>query len=424
MGSEMAVKANKIISLGEAQRLVLAAAKPAGTEKVDLENASGRILAEEIRAFRNEPPTPRAAMDGYAVHSTDVVSASEEKSVLLSVVGIVGPGQYSDSELKRGEALQVMTGGTMPAGADAVVPQEMTERASGGVRVMAPVAAGDHLIAVGAELHQDEHLIYSGTVLGVKELTILATQGHTTVKVRRQPVVTVLATGSELVEVGKELGQGEVFASNLHTVTTLVNRCGGIARPLGIAGDDLNKLTSAIQHGSNADVVVTTGGTGKGEKDLVSAAVSTLDGDIVFRGVAMSPGKQTLFAKLNETLLFGLPGRPPATLIAFEQLVRPLLLRMLGLSQVFLPEITGVLRQPVKVKGKTLSFLFSLLVFGADGPEVTSLRSETKGIFIEMLSANSLLKVGPGKGRLEKGERVQVQVLDADLQGLSYFPES
>jgi molybdopterin molybdotransferase len=419
----MAIEMKKMIALEEAQNLVLAAAKPVATEKVPLENASGRVLAEEIRAFRNEPPIPRAAMDGYAVHSADVVSASEGKSVLLSVVGVVGPGQHSDAELKRGEALQIMTGGSMPAGADAVVPQEMTERVSEGIRVMAPAAAKDHFISVGAELHQDEHLISSDTVLGVKELTILATQGHTAVKVRRQPVVAVLATGSELVEVGEGLGRGEVFASNLHTVTTLVNRCGGIARPLGIAGDDLNKLTSSIQHGSNADVVVTTGGTGKGEKDLVSEAVSTLDGDMVFRGVAMSPGKQTLFAKLNETLLFGLPGRPPATFIAFEQLVRPVLLRMLGLSPVFLPEITGVLRQPVKVKGKTISFLFSLLVFGADGPEVKSLRSETKGILTEMLSANSLLKVGPEKGRLEKGERVQVQVLDVGLEGLSYFPK-
>lgn len=420
----MAANVNKIISLEEAQSFVLAAAKPVDTEKVPLENASGRVLAEEVRAFQNEPPTPRAAMDGYAVQSADVVSASERKSVLLSVVGVVRPGQHSDSELKRGEALQIMTGGSMPAGADAVVPQEMTERVSEGILVMAPVAAGDHFISVGAELRQDEHLISSDTVLGVKELTILATQGHTKVKVRRQPVVAVLATGSELVAVGEGLGRGEVFASNLHTVTTLVNRCGGIARPLGIAGDDLDKLTSGIQHGSNADVVVTTGGTGKGEKDLVSEAVSTLNGAMVFRGVDMSPGKQTLFAKLNETLLFGLPGRPPATFIAFEQLVRPVLLRMLGLCPVFLPEITGVLREPVKVKGKTLSFLFSHLVFGADGPEVKSLRSETTGILTEMLSANSLLKVGPGKGWLEKGERVQVQILDVGLEGLSYFPGS
>jgi molybdopterin molybdotransferase len=417
----MATKVNKIISLQEAQRLVLAAAKPMGTEKVQLEDARGRVLAEEVRAFRNEPPMPRAAMDGYAVYSEDVVSASAEKGVLLSVVGVVGPGQHREVDLKRGEALQIMTGGTMPAGADAVVPQEMTERVSEGIWIMASVAAGEHFISVGAELHQDEQLISQGTLLGVKELTILATQGYTRVKVRRRPVVAVLATGSELVEVGKGLSRGKVFASNLHMVTTQVNRCGGIARSLGIAGDDLNTLSSSIQHGSDADVMVITGGTGRGEKDLVYEAVSTLNGETIFRGVAMSPGKQTFFAKLDETLLFGLPGRPPATFIAFEQLVRPVLLRMLGLSRVYLPEITGLLRQAVTIKGKILSFVFSLLVFGADGPEVKPLRSEKKGILPEMLSANSLLKVGPGKQRLEKGECVQVQVLDMGLEALSYF---
>ena len=420
----MAVKVNKLISLEETQSLALAAAVPLAAEKVQLEDASGRVLAEEVRASRSEPPIPRVAMDGYAVRSADVVSASKEKSVLLSVVGMVGPGERSDSELKWGEAMRVLTGSPMPEGADAVVPQEMTERGSEGLRVVAPVAAGDHLIPVGAELHQNEHLISSGTVLGVKELTILATQGNTTVTVRRQPLVADLATGNELVEVGKRLGREEVFASNLHTVTNLVNRCGGFARSLGIAGDKLNKLTSAIQHGSNADLVVTTGGTGKGEKDLVSDAVATLNGEMVFRGVAMSPGKQTLLAKLDETLLFGLPGRVPATFIAFEQLVRPVLLRMLGISNLFLPEITAILGGPVRIKARTLSFLFSRLVFGANGPEVESLRSETKGILTELLSANSLLKVEPGKDYLEKGERVQVQVLELGLKGLSYFPES
>ena len=420
----MVARVNKLISLEEAQSLALAAAVPLATELVQLKDASGRVLAEEIRASRNEPPIPRVAMDGYAVHSADLLSASEGKSVLLSEAGMVGPGEQSDFELKRGEALRVLTGSPMPEGADAVVPQEMTERGSEGLRVMAPVAAGDHLIPVGAELHQNEHLLSSGTVLGVKELTILAAQGHISVKVRKQPLVAILATGSELVEVGKRLGRDEVFASNLHTVANLVNRCGGLATSLGIAEDKLNELTIGIEQGSYADVVITTGGTGKGERDLVSDAVSSLNGEMVFKGVAMSPGKQTLFAKLDETLLFGLPGRVPATFIAFEQLIRPVLLRMLGLSNLFLPEINAVLRRPVRIKVKTVSFLFSRLFLGANGPEVESLRSETKGILTELISANGLLKVEPGKDRLEKGERAQVQILDLGLEGLSYFPES
>ncbi len=412
---------NKLVSLEEAQGLALAAAVPLATEKMQLENGSGRVLAEEIRALRDEPPSTQAAMDGYAVHSEDVNAASSENSVFLAVVGTVGPGQQIDQQLKRKEAIRVMTGAILPAGADAVVPQEMTEIVAERVVVKAPVASGDYLISAGAELQMDQHLFSGSTVLGAKELTILATQGYSTVNVRRQPVVAVLATGSELVEVGKSLDQKGVFASNLHTVSHLVNHYGGRARALGVAGDKVERLARFIEKGSRADVIVTTGGTGKGEKDLVSSAISTLGGDVLFHGVAMSPGKQALFAKLDETLLFGLPGRPAATYIAFEQLVRPVLLQMLGLSQVFPPETTAVLSGSVKVKGKLLSFLFGRLIFGPAGPEVESLRSERKGILTEMLAANCLLQVPPGRDRLDKGEPVKVQLLDLGLGGLSYF---
>jgi molybdopterin molybdotransferase len=417
----MAVNVNKLVSLEEAQGLALAAAVPLATEQVQLENASGRVLAEEVRALRDEPPLTQAAMDGYAVHSEDVDATSSENSVFLAVVGTVGPGQQIDQQLKRKEAIRVMTGAILPAGADAVVPQEMTEIVAEGVVVKVPVASGDYLIPAGAELQMDQHLLSGSTVLGAKELTILATQGYSMVKVRRQPVVAVLATGSELVEVGKSLDQKGVFASNLHTVSHLVNHYGGRARALGVAGDKVERLARFIEKGSRADVIVTTGGTGKGEKDLVSSAISRLGGDVLFHGVAMSPGKQALFAKLGGTLLFGLPGRPAATYVAFEQLVRPVLLQMLGLSQVFPPETTAVLSDSVKVRGKLLSFLFGRLIFGPAGLEVESLRSERKGILTEMLAANCLLQVPPGRDRLNKGEPVKVQLLDLGLDGLSYF---
>ena len=417
----MVINVNKLVSLEEAQGLALAAAVPLATEKVQLENASGRVLAEEVRALRDEPPSTQAAMDGYAVHSEDVNAASSEKEVFLAVVGTVGPGQQIDQQLKRKEAIRVMTGAILPAGADAAVPQEMTEIVAEGVVVKAPVASGDYLIPAGAELQMDQHLLSGSTVLGAKEMTILATQGYSTVKVRRQPIVAVLATGSELVEVGKSLDQKGVFASNLHTVSHLVNHYGGRARALGIAGDKVERLARFIEKGSRADVIITTGGTGKGEKDLVSAAISTLGGNVLFHGVAMSPGKQALFAKLGGTLLFGLPGRPAATYIAFEQLVRPVLLQMLGLSQVFPPETTAVLSGSVKVRGKLRSFLFGRLIFGPAGLEVESLRSERKGILTEMLAANCLLQVPPGRDRLDNGEPVKVQLLDLGLDGLSYF---
>ena len=417
----MAPDKNKLISLEEAQQIVLHQAKPFLTEKIQLGDGGGRVLAEEILASKDEPASTQAAMDGYAVRSADLASASPEEKVSLTVVGLLGAGQLSKHKLKGGETLRVMTGATLPEGADAVVPQEMTESISESVRVMTPVAPGDYLLPVGAEIRRGQQLISQGTVLRAKELTVLATQGYDKIAVSRRPAVTVLATGSELKQVGGSLDGGEIFASNLYTVSQLVKGCGGVIRSRSIAGDDLQTLTEAISKGTQGDVVVTTGGTGRGDQDLVTTAINTLGGELFFQGIAMSPGKQSIFAQLDETLLFGLPGRPPATYVAFEQLVRPLILRMLGLSQVFLPEITARLTNSIRLKGKTLSFLFSSLTFGPRGPEVKGLRSETEGILAEMLTANALIRVAPGKDRLEKGEEVRVQLLELGLDGLSYF---
>jgi len=420
----MAVDVNKLVSLAEAQQIVLGQAQLLPTELVSLKDGGGRVLAQGIRATIDEPSTTQAAMDGYAVRSADVESASPEGDLFLKVVGLLGPGQLSEHRLKGGETLQVMTGATLPEGADAVVPEEMTESVSGRVRVMAPVAPGDYLFPVGAEIRRGQRLISKGKVLRARELTALAAQGYDRLEVIRQPVVSVLATGGELKEVGETLHIGEVFASNLHTVSQLVKRCGGVIKSMEIAGDDLQGLTESIRRGSQADVVVTTGGTGRGEKDLVSAAIATLEGESFFHGVNMSPGKQTIFAQLNKTPVFGLPGRPVATYVAFEQLVRPMLLRMTGLSEVFLPEIIAKLKHSIRLKGKTLSFLFSRLTFGPRGPAVEALRSERHGIMVEMLASNSLIKVEPGRDRLKAGERLRVQLIDLCLDGLSYFAES
>ena len=417
----MAAEVKKLVSLKEAQQVVLSMVQPLPTELVPLEDGGGRVLAQEIRASVDEPSTPQAAMDGFAVRSADVKSASPEGNLFLKVVGSIGPGQQSEYTVKGRETLRVMTGATLPEWADAVVPEEMTESVSDRVRVLAPVSPGDYLIPVGAGIRQGQQLIAKGKILRVKELTALATQGYERLEAMRKPVVSVLATGSELKEVGERLHNGEVFASNLHTVLQLVKRCGGVIRSAEIAGDDLQSLTEPIRKGSQADVVVTTGGTGKGERDLVSAAIASLNGELFFHGVNMSPGKQTIFAQVNKTLLFGLPGRPVATYVAFEQLVRPMLLRMIGLSHVFLPEITATLTNSVRLKGGTFSFLFSRLTFGQSGPVVEVLRSARHGIMAEMVASNSLIKVEPEKELLQAGEEVRVQLLDLGLDGLSYF---
>jgi molybdopterin molybdotransferase len=417
----MAGDVNNLVSLEEAQQIVLGRIHTLPSELVPLEDGGDRVLAKEMRAPTDEPGTTQAAMDGYAVRSADVESASPERNLFLTVLGLIGPGKQSKHKLKEGEALGVMTGASLPEGADAVVPQEMTERSPGKVRVMASVRPGDYLYPVGAEIRRGQQLIPGGKILRARELTVLATRGYDRVEVIRQPVVSVLASGSELKKVGERLDAGEVFASNLHTISQLVRRCGGVIKDAEIAGDDLQTLKASICRASQADVVVTTGGTGRGEKDLLAAAIASLGGELFFHGVTISPGKQTMFAQVNKTQLFGLPGRPVATYIAFEQLVRPMLLRMIGLSQVFLPEITATLTNAIRLKGGTFSFLFCRCTCGPNGPVVEALRSATEGIMAEMLASNGLIKVEPGKKFLEAGDRVRVQLLDVGLDGLSYF---
>ena len=417
----MISEAETLVSLEEAQSRVLEMSGSLATEVVALADGYGRVIAKDVRAHRDEPPSPRVAMDGYAVRSADVKSASPEASVFLQVVGDVSAGDQGDSRVIRGKAVRAMTGSLVPEGADAVVPFEITEISGEGILVKTAVLPGDNLFPVGGEFRRNQQLISSGTVLRSTELTALAALGESTVNVQRRPQVAVLATGSELVEAGQRPEPGQLFASNLHTLVHLVNSYGGSARSLGVAADKLDTLIHSIQKGLQANLILTTGGTGEGVKDLIANAITKLGGELRFQGVAMTPGRQTLFAQLEGTLIFGLPGRPSATYVAFEQLVRPALYRMLGISQVLLPEVSAKLTHTIHLKGGASSFLFCSLTSGPKGLEVRSLRSEREGIFSEMLAANGLLKAIPGKSLLKKGDVVRVQLLNLGLFGHSCF---
>jgi molybdopterin molybdotransferase len=416
----MQVESDTFISLEEAQRRILSAVAPFGADVVELKDADGRVLAQEVRAGRDEPVAPQAAMDGYGVRSADVKSASPDNAVVLQVVGSVTAGDPNTYVVKRGQAVRIMTGCSMPAGADAVVPQEIVNGSAAEIAITAPIKAGDWVVPVGGDFHSKQELITAGTVLGAKELTVLAALGYTAVKSYRQPQVAVLATGNELVEVGETLSQGKVYASNLHTVSSLVKSYSGRATSLGIAPDDLETLIGKIKRGMREDILLTTGGTGKGKKDLIAAAVEALKGKVYFRGVAIRPGKQTLFARLDRTLLFSLPGKPTAAYVAFQQLVRPALLRMLGVPRVLPPEVTATMTFAVQASKNILSFQPCRLVLGPEGFRVRSF--ETRGTLAEIIETNGLLKLPPGKSSLEVGEQARVQVLDTCLAGLSYFP--
>jgi molybdopterin molybdotransferase len=415
------VDKNETISLEEAQRLILGVVKALDSEVVPLAEGRGRVLAEEVRARRDYPPFSRSAMDGYAVRSGDFIRLPPE-GMILRVQGIIGPGGSSEARIEPGEAIRILTGGCLPAGADAVVPQEMVHKVPGGIRLHVALRPGDSVIPAGSEAREGQSLMTPGLVLEALELTVLADLGYREVRVRRRPRVAVLATGDELAAAGDQGSPETVFPSNLQLLLHLVRAAGGEAVSLEAAKDRRDLLGAALRRGLEAEVVVITGGTGRGDRDLVAAAVTELGGELLFRGVAMRPGKQALAARVGDTLVFGLPGRPPAAHIAFLQLVRSALLPMLGLSRVFLPEVTARLDRPLRVQADLTSFIHSRLFLRGDRPEVSSVGAEAGGLMAQMLAANSLMVIPPGREQVEAGERVRVQPLNLGLEVLRFFP--
>lgn len=408
------------ISLKEAQRLVLGVVKTLDSEVVRLGEGYGRVLAEEVRISRDYPPFPRAGMDGYAVRSEDLAHLPPE-GIVLRVTGVTGPGASTETRIGRGEATRILTGGPLSEGADAVVPQEMVEALPGGIRVHFAPEPGEHVIPTGAEARAGQSLMTPGLVLGALELTMLADLGHLEVGVRRRPRVAVLATGDELAEVREAARPDVVHASNLQLLLHLVCTAGGQAVSLEVVRDRSDLLGTAMRRGLKAEVLITTGGTGRGDRDLVMAVVTELGGELLFRGVAMRPGRQTFCARLGRTLIFALPGRTPAAHISFLQLARPALLRMLGLPLVFLPEVTGRLNQPLWATADLTSCIPCRLSLGGEGPQVSPLPAEADGLMAQMLAANGLVVIPPGRERLEAGERVRVQLLNVGLEALRYF---
>jgi molybdopterin molybdotransferase len=411
---------NAGIDLEEAQRLILGVVEALDSEVGPLAEGCGRILAEDVRARRDYPPFPRSAMDGYAVRSEDLAQPSPQ-GISLKVTGLTGPGAASAARVGRGEAIRILTGGPLPAGADAVVPQEMAETVPDGIRLHLAPRSGDYVIPAGSETREGQTLMTPGLVLGALELTVLADLGHHEVRVRRRPRVTVLATGDELVAAGDKGSPDHVFPSNLQLLLHLVRAAGGEAVSLEAVKDRRDVLGAALRRGIGAEVVITTGGTGRGDRDLVAAAVAELGGELLFRGVAMSPGKQVLCARIGRALVFGLPGRPPGAHTAFFQLVRPALLAMLGLPRVYSPEVAARLAQPLRVQADLTSFIHSRLFLGGNGPEVSPVGAEAGGLMAQMLAANSLVVIPPGREQVEAGERVRVQPLNFGLDALRYF---
>lgn len=336
-------------SVEEHLQSVLAGVVPLSPLDVTLVDARGCVLAEDVTAPWPLPPFDNASMDGYAVKASDLLAASDGKPVTLRVVDDVPAGYRASVELREGAAIRIMTGAPLPEGAEAIVPLEWTDGGMPEVRITRSVNRGAHVRRRGDDVALGEVVATAGTVLGPREIALLAAVGRGRVSVHPQPRVVIISTGSELVEPGQPLSPGLITDSNGVTIAAAVQEAGAIAYRVGPLVDDAPTLLAALEDQLvRADLIVTTGGVSAGAYDTVKAVLSRL-GTVEFTKVAMQPGMPQGHGTLGPDLtpIFTLPGNPVSAYVSFEVFVRPVIRRMLGHERIYRPVVRAVLAEPL-----------------------------------------------------------------------------
>lgn len=329
------VQLRTAISIGEAIKRVMTDAKNQPTETIDLIQCANRFLAEDIIANGHVPAFDRALYDGYAIRAEDTMEATKTNPITFEVIGKIGAGSIFCSTVNAFQAVRIMTGAEMPASCNAVIMledvEEFTEDNVQKIRITKVVSSGERVFPKGTEIKQGTCIASKGTQINPGVIGLLATFGFHQVHVSKKPIVGILATGSELLEVDEPLIPGKIRNSNSYMLLSQVMQTGGEAIYLGKLEDDLEKSIEIIQDAlQRVDILVTTGGVSVGDYDYLPAIYERLGATVLFNKIAMRPGSVTTVAKLEEQYLFGLSGNPSASFIGFELFVRPLIRKRLG----------------------------------------------------------------------------------------------
>ncbi len=431
-----------VLSFEQARETVLKYCEqmaPPASETVSLLESLGRVLALPIQADRNFPPFPRATRDGYAVRAADLNTLP----ATLRVVGQVKAGANFDRTVHAGEAVEIMTGAAVPAGADAVVMVEYTsaksaaERGEVEVQVQRAVAAGENIVPAGAEAQAGQEILSQGMRLGPSQIAMAAGAGQTKIMVYHRPHVAILATGDELVELSKSPGPFQIRNSNSYSLAAQVTVAGGEAMRLPVAPDEPRKLATLIHAGLAADLLLISGGVSMGKFDLVEAVLKKLGAEFSFTGALIQPGRPVVFGEIalsgvsngagkvrrpldrgaiekEKTLsrrkipFFGLPGNPISAMVCFDLFARPLLDALGGAAPSRLQVVKARLRKAVKTKTGLTRFLPAVVSGGTFEPEVEALAWQGSGDLLASARANCYLVVPPDRDSMAGGEMVSI----------------
>lgn len=393
------------IPLEEARQLIADACRPiTRTDRVRLVDANGRVAAADVQSTRDVPPFSRAGMDGYALRAEDTFGASRYEPKVLRVIDKVYTGQVPSIAIEPGTAIEIATGAPMPHGADAVVMVEETEKAGSDVRVLTPVYPRQNVGRQGADIVVGQTVIASGDVLNPSRIGALAALGAVDVNVFAKPTVAILSTGNEIAEQGRELQPGQIYDINKFTLSTIVQEHGGVPMPFSTAQDTLEALEHAIDACASCDVLVFSGGSSVGERDLILDVIAR-KGEIVFHGIAVKPGKPTVFGTINGKPMFGMPGYPTSCLSNAYMLLVPALRTMARLA----PRHTATVSLPlgqriVSTTGRHQFYTVRIV----DGQAMPAFKAS--GDITSMSQADGYIEIPAQTDIVEKGETVDVKL--------------
>ena len=416
-----------MITIEEALERILFYVSVLESEEKHPLDALGQVLDEDLVAEFDIPPHDNTSMDGYAVRADDTTGASEKSPRELNVIGEVAAGYLFDGEVGPGEAVRIMTGAPIPAGADSVVPFEETDEPFGAapersrslvaaVRVFKAARPGNNVRESGQDVRNGQLVIAKGTVLRPADIGIIASLGRDRVRVIRRPVVGVLSTGDELLDPGQSPEPARIYDANQYSVAALVERFGGVPMLLGIAKDTVEDVTARVHEGLDADMLVTSAGVSRGDYDIVKDVLAR-EGEVAFWTVAVKPGKPLAFGAFERDGRriphIGLPGNPVSSMVAFELFGRPAILKMMGKSDWRRPIVKAISEERIENVGDPRVYYARCIVVDRNGQYYARLTgTQGSGVLTSMARANGLTIIPADVDVVEPGQEVDVLMLD------------